>query len=515
LTQLQTAVPAAAYEAVPLPENRATAFTPEWWLYDLERELVGRQPLVDLYERYFGGHHRLNFATATYRRHFGEMLRAISDNWMALVIRAKVERIHVQGFRFGDEPEDDKDAWAIWQENNLDVDAPLAFTESAKHGESYLLVWPEQVGGTFGRFFRRRSQLRPRITPEHPSQFLVRREAGDRRRRAAAIKRWIEDDGMLMATLYLPDNVYRYQRSSSSEARWEPRRGVEFRSRNPFGVVPGVPLVNDPQMLPAYAPPACGVGNIAIGLGRSDLIDVISTQDQINKLLCDMMVAAEFAAFRQRWATGLEVPEDEDGNPKEPFNAAIDRLWIADKEGAKFGDFAPTDLKNYTTGLESRLQSMASRKRIPLHYLLGQSGDFPSGESLKATETGLVAVCDDAKVSLGEGCEEIERLGFAVLRDPRAHRTDAETIWRDSESRTESEHIDSLVKKLAFGVPFQQLWEDAGYSPQQIRRFRRMLLEVAVHRATDGNAFPQAAQLPPGEPLDEPSTGDPATQSGS
>lgn len=65
------------------------------------------------------------------------------------------------------------------------------------------------------------------------------------------------------------------------------------------------------------------------------------------------------------------------------------------------------------------------------------------------------------------------RLAFAVADDPRSKVTDAETLWEDPEARTEGEHVDALLKLSTLGVPQEQLWQDAGYSPQDIARFRR------------------------------------------
>lgn len=66
------------------------------------------------------------------------------------------------------------------------------------------------------------------------------------------------------------------------------------------------------------------------------------------------------------------------------------------------------------------------------------------------------------------------RLCFAIEDDPRADVQTAETIWADPESRSEAQHVDALTKLRAIGVPDEQLWEDAGYSPQQIDRFKTM-----------------------------------------
>lgn len=477
-------------------------YSPLWWVECLESEMNKRQALIFLQDDYFTGRHKMTFASSAFRDAFGQMLAAISDNWIPLVIGASTERLKPQGFRFGKDAKGDDEAWRIWQENQLDADGSLAFTEAAKHGESYLLVWPEEEKkprGVFGRFFSKRSETPvPRITVEHPSQMIVAREGGDRRRRAAALKRWEEDTGETFATLYLPDEIHYFAKKDNG---WKVRRPA---GANKLGVVPVVPLVNEPQMLPARVPTALsvlphGINPYAhVGLGRSDQVDIISTVDQINKLLCDMVVASEVAAFKQRWATGLDVPEDEDGNPQEPFKAAVDRLWIGDGENVRFGEFAATNLSNYTGAIEQRIQSLAARTRTPPHYLLGQITNV-SGDALKAAEAGLSSKTNAKKISFGEGLEEAIRLAFAWMDDDRAMDLSSEVDWAPSEARSEAEYVDSLVKKMAFGVPKEQLWADAGYSPQTIARFKSMLIEEGLRTDVFGPAAPVPAD--PAQPV--------------
>jgi hypothetical protein len=447
--------------------------SPQWWLVHLHRRLLARAPLVDKFERYYDGDHPLSFVTSEYRQEFSAMLRGVSDNWMPLVVDAVEERLHVEGFRMGEDPAGDKDAWRIWQENSLDADSELLHSTALQTGASYALVW-------YG------DGDRPEITVEHPAQVIIAYESGSQRKRAAALKSWVDEwTGDIRANVYLPDGIYKFvsrRQVTISEyttptgrnrsldalgAMWAPLGGDAEYVPNPLGVVPMVEFRNRPRML---------------GDGRSEIADVISVQNQINKLVCDMLVAAEFSAFKQRWATGIEIPRDPmTGKDLFEFPAAIDRLWSTENDGAKFGEFGETDLGNYVGALENRVQSLASRTRTPPHYLLGSSGSFPSGESLKATETGLIAKCRSRQRHFGEAHEEIMRLAFAVLDDPRRDSPMAETIWTDPESRSEAEHTDSLLKKVSLGVPFVQLWEDAGYSPQQIERFQTLLVEQAEH----------------------------------
>lgn len=433
--------------------------TPVMWLAALTKQLDEQRTRFRLWREYVDGKHRLEFVTAEYRAEFAQMIAAVCDNWMPLVVDSVAERLKVEGFRLGDDPDGDKDAWDLWQRCNLDADSSLAHETALEAGLAFAIVW-------YGE------NDQADITIEDPEHVTVAYAPGSRRVRAAALKLWCDDVASIeYANVYLPDGIYKFQRKSnaaitSAAGKWKPRQAPDDFVPNPLKTVPVVQITNRQKL--------------KLGTWRSEIADVVSTQDQINKLARDLIVASEFAAFRQRWASGISIPLGEDGKPIEDWQSAIDRLWHTAAPDAHFGDFAQTDLGNYIKALENRVQSLASRTRTPPHYLLGQSGSFPSGESLKATETGLIAKVRDRQTRFGEAWEEVIRLAFLVQGDARAEAFTAETIWADPESRTEAEHVDALVKKLAIGVPVRQLWEDAGYSQTQIDRFRAMAVDQAL-----------------------------------
>jgi hypothetical protein len=79
---------------------------------------------------------------------------------------------------------------------------------------------------------------------------------------------------------------------------------------------------------------------------------------------------------------------------------------------------------------------------------------------------------------------------------------DAETIWGDPESRSESEHVDAVTKMQSLGVPQEALWEELGFTPQQIDRFKTMRAETALEIAVAGQALiptpgPTNGNVPP------------------
>lgn len=437
--------------------------TPEEWRDVLSKQLGGRRPWIARYEAYYEGRHRLAFATSKFREAFGNLFSAFADNWCQVVVDASVERLEVQGFRFSQDAEADDEAWRIWQWNQLDADSGMAHETAVATGAAYLLVSPSDDPAT------------PMITVEHPAEMIVASAPGERRTRQAALKIWKDEEGFAMATLYLPDGLFKWRSrekdDGGKQVDWVDRPDEPTMTDNPLGVVPVVPLLNRPTMR---------------GDGRSDLQSVIPEQDAVNKLVADMLVASEFAAYRQRWASGIEVPIDpETGKPiRKIFDAANDRMFTTANEDAKFGSFDATDLSNYVSGIEMIIQHIAAQTRTPPHYLLGQSGSFPSGESLKATETGLVAKVKRKMVNFGESYEEAMRLAFQLIGDTeKAAAESAETIWRDPESRTEGELVDALVKMSTLGVPNEALWERWGASPQQIARWKAMAKEEGTQAA--------------------------------
>lgn len=471
--------------------------TPLEWLDRLSKRLQARQAPVRKLEDYYRGKHPMPALQPEAQREFWRLLQQTTTNWMGLVVDATAERLRVTGFRFGDDPSGDQDAWQLWQGQNLDAASELAHTTAGACGEAYALVWAED--GTDDGL---------QITVEHPLETIVEFDSTDHRRRLAALKRWRDlATSTEYATLYLPDAVYRWERPQSSTlanvqaggSDWKPRADSASEGPNPLGVVPVVPLVNRPLLQPYE--------------GRSEIEDVTAIQDRINATIFNRLLAAEFTAFRQRWVTGIEIPTDpETEQPIEPFKHAVNRLWISEDPETKFGEFGETGLGPYIGAVEADVQHIAAITRTPPHYLLGQSGAFPSGESLKSTETGLVAKVKRRQQHFGEAWEEVIRLAFAVIGDPRSKADDAETLWADPESRTEGEHVDALLKLSALGVPQQQLWEDAGYSPQQIARFRTMSAEdslrvLLTHPRTA--ATPESAEVapPPVEPTGSPFIG--------
>lgn len=456
------------------------------YLQRLDHRLRLRGPNIEIFENYYEGKHKLQFATSRFRDTFGNLFREFADNWCGLVVDASVERLIINGFRTGTGGgEDDTQAAEIWTDNVLDAEYRIAHTEAVKLGHAYTLVDPEgnKAYGTDS----------PLVTIEHPTQAVVAHDPANPRHRLAGLKEWIDEDGYVCATVYLPEGIYRYQSDRTvnenrpsvwllpgqmwptdfiatpaaslglrgDDPMWVPRRSVPFYAPNRLGVVPLIPLRNNPTM--------------KVG-GRSDIQPIIPIQDGINKLLADMLIASEFASFAQRWVTGIEIPRDPTTGRairQKDWLASAAAVWAAEDPDTKFGQFQASDLKNYVNAIEMLIQHVAAISRTPPHYLLGQSGSFPSGDSLTATETGLVAKVNAKKTDFSPTWNETMRLALKLAGSEKAKQP-VQTVWADAEQRIRSQRIDGAMKMSTLGVPQDALWEEMQATPEQITRWHEM-----------------------------------------
>lgn len=477
--------------------SHVVAGSPEWWLGRLSSRLAARQSSMTLFDDYYHGRHRETFKVRQVLHAFG-LRSPLHVNYCAVVVDAVNERLAVSGFRFGKDDAGRDAAWQIWQRSNLDAGFKRGLRIGLSKGEFSLLVWPDATG-------------EPRIFVEDGAQVIVATDPADRRIRRAALKRWYdEDQRQTFGTVYLPDGIYKFQMraagpsegmtlgqlpegfnrrggagtpqplEATADTTWERRvvDGEPWPLPNPFAEVPVIPLPNRPGL---------------DGIGESEINLVVPIQDAINANIANVMLAGLYGAFRQKWATNVKLEVDpKTGKVTQPWDVAIDSLMTAPppEDGVnetKFGEFGQSDLKGYIDLHEAYVQAIATITRLPVHYLLGSQGSFPSGESLGAAERGLSEKARERAIDDGDPVEEAMRLAFRMkagqpgLSTAQVGRylkwaamTDAEAIWRDPETKTESAHIDALVKLQTLGVPAPAIWARIPASPQEIADWTAM-----------------------------------------
>lgn len=489
---------------LPAAPNSRPPGTPEWWLTRLTNRLNSRAPELMRWELYYSGRHPLNFFDDRVREAFGQRFARFASNFVALIVDGIAERLQVNGFRFKDDQGDD-DLWAIWQENDLDGGSLMAHTEAMVKQVAYTLVEPRQGN-------------RPRITIEDPLDTIVELDPRDRRKRLAGLKRWVDDEGRLVAFVYLPTAIYKFR----STGKWVNGSGLpvmdrmrtpgeDWPLRNPMGVVPIVPLPNRPRARQTD--------------GRSEVEVIASNQDLINYYRVMAVISARYTAYPQRWVKNLPIQLDPvTGLPAQPFRGGMADLWQIEPYGPddprslnsaaqpEFGQFAAASVEPYIRLIEHEVGAMTSIAAVPYYYVLGTPQTVPpSGESLKSSEARLINKVRTQEVFFGEGWEETMRVALLAMQDERADLRVAETRWVNTETRNEAVRTDSIVKQESAGfIDDVTALEELGYSPAQIKRIneRKKKAEAEAEKAAaDAPALPLPPTTQPSEELTPAPTG--------
>lgn len=453
-----------------MPDAAPAPLSPEWWLARLYKKLVARREEVEFFNDYYTGNHPLPWLAPQARDEFRRILKMTRSNYMGLVCDATAERLSVEGFRFGKDLGSDDETWRIYQANNLDSTSDQAWLEALIAGADYFHVAPNP-----------KDEKTPHIWVEHPSQAIVEHVPGtNRRERKAGLKVYDDDwTQQIHGVLQVDGLLYKFKAprpqggSVSDRLDWSERevRGEQpnGQRRNPLKVVTLVEVPNNPRLLAG---------------GISELYDLTDIQDRINKTIADRLITQDYGAFPQKWASGWP-DEDEDGNPN-TIDIGRNRMVTSDVQETKFGQWEGAELDPYSAAKREDVKDVASRSRTPAQYLLGEMSNV-NGETLKASESGLVSKVRQRMRPFGEALEETMRLArlAAGLSNPGAERM--ETIWSDPQYRTDAERTDAAIKRNQSGVvPLRQTREDLGYTQTQIGKMEDADDEEATRAAGVG-----------------------------
>jgi hypothetical protein len=447
-------------------------------------EFAALYPTFMLFERYYCGDPPLAAEPVRLTRKYRELLVMGVSNWLGLVVDVVDERLQVSSIGSSTNATRDETAWKWWQRNKMDGISQRVHTTALKYGVAYVSVWPGET-----------PEL-PKIMGESPLVCHVRFDDDDNA--VAAIRIWKEAccpdifvdltmadyqfhlvADMTTVTPIVRENYYgpmgTFGGLDFTGATWKFRVDVDPVTANPIGVVPYARLRTMPDLLGGY---------------RSEMEGLLPIADRINKTIFDRLLAQEFAAFPQRWVTGIDVPTDPDTNqPREPFNAAVDRIWTSSSPDTKMGQFATADLQPYLNAVTSDVQALATQSRTPPHYLVAGMGQFPSGESVRATEYGLTRKCQARQQSYGDGWQQVLHLCALVAGDQTlADDEELNVVWKDVEARSEGELVDALLKMGSLNVPPQALWQRWGASPSEIEQWTALMQQQAAALAQQRDA---------------------------
>jgi Phage portal protein, SPP1 Gp6-like len=419
-----------------------------------------------LYRAYYHGAHRVAFQSSKWNQAFGVLYEGLVDNLMACVVDAASDRLQITGFGVEEGPETaGDDAWTVWEANRMDRRSGEVHTECLRQGDAYVVVWPSQDGKATV-YPQRAETCTVGYDPETPGLILW------------GAKGWITDADHFRLTLYFGDRIEKWITLDKVKGHIpeDPEKFIpyELDPEAPDGI-----LVNPFDQVPMFH----FANNAAIGnFGNSELRDPIPLNDLLNKTLKDLATSSEFISLPQRWATGLQLDEDPlTGKPKIPFTPGVERIWTVGDKDVKFGQFDAADLRGHLETLEMCRMEIARVSSTPAHFFMLQSGNWPSGEALRTSESRFLSKIHDRMAAYGNNWEDV--FSFAILVEGGPKGIKLTTDWEDPAPRSELEHAQELEIKKRLGVPTSQIWRELGYTEEEIS-----IMEVDKQREAEANA---------------------------
>lgn len=391
----------------------------------------GRQPLVYSYDRM--------------RDIFANLNARFTQNWCAVVIDATNDKIQLQRITVADNEVASKELSDLMSSSQLILESGDVHLAALVTGESYVIVWPDEETGE------------PEAYYNDPCNVHLFYMADRPREKRFAAKWWIGDDDHRYLTLYYPDRL-EYYRSASTVRNYasgvysvnEVTDGKAFDTSaateaNTYGIIPVFHFRREHRTV-------C-----------SELQNIIEPQDAVNKLLADMMIAAEFGAFPQRYA----ISQADTSKLKNAPNIIWD-IPAGDGEGqpTSVGQFDAAPLNNYLEAIDKWTTAIAIISRTPKHYFFGQGGD-PSGESLIAQEAPLnrkaQKYIDHFTATWSEVAQFMSQINGAALHDNAI-------VPIFDKPQTVQPYTQALIRKesVAAGIPLIWQMEQEGYTEQEL-----------------------------------------------
>lgn len=386
------------------------------------------------FKAYYDGDHPLEFASEVFTDIYGDQVKAAADNLCSAVVDVPRDRLKIVGFDVAAEGRDtaelDAEVERIWTENRMPRRSNEIHKLVLRDGDEFDIVWPHPVTGRATIYPHSATQVTAAFDPDSPGTFLW------------AAKNWTSG-GYVGVTLYAPDVVWRYRTKQPAAALPDNAAAFEL-----------VEEIANPHGMPVFH----RGNNAAPGeRGRSVLVDVIPLQDLLNKSVADQVVAMEFFAAPQRYATGYNQSADLDAVLK------LRELWTFSHDQVRLGQFDPSDPSSYLAVQDSARHEIARVAGIPAHSLYLGSGDIPSGVALRVAEGRLLAATTDRQVSFGDTTED-EMLFALRLNGIDTDGVTLSTRWADPAPMSTEERLANARAALEAGVPRRQVFiEHLGY----------------------------------------------------
>jgi hypothetical protein len=427
---------------------------------DLLRQHRKERPRLDLIARYMANKVNDIYVPKKASDEYRRLVEMAKFNVLGLVVSALAQNLFVDGYRptgpSGRAPSSDNSPiWdQVWQPNRMDARQASLFRPAIKYGYGYATVTPGRPAPVITPYSPRKltALYEDPVNDEWPRHAMVMKRRSLFREPEPGSDPLEAPQAPTGAKLDVLDDNFVYHVVKRGE-KWELSVDVDEHG---LGVCPVV------RFLDAWGEDD---EDDELELPPGKVEPLLPAQKQLNQTTFGLLMAQQYAAFKQRWATGMAINEDANGNPVEPWNSRVDAVWQNESPDGRFGEFSETDLSGYLDSRDKVLLYISAVAQVPpQNILIGAGISNISADALVALESGHRHDIAEHKSSFGEGIEQLLRLAGKALGGEEGMAAwedlSAQVVWRDTTPRTLSQVADALGKLATqLGIPVQALWE--------------------------------------------------------
>lgn len=463
------------------------------------------------YWQYYDGDQKAKYLSEKLKEMFNGINETLfTQNWCSVVVAAALDRINLDGWTASDNKPANELLEKVWSELAVAIEAHELHEALLVTGEAFLMVWPDED-----------CDCGLQISFNDARNCHMEYQSFDASEPRFGAKVWRDAYGFHRLELYYPDR-FEYYISTASKGVTDdtlPDPGgfvpVSYRAKS-IAMREGLDPLDVVDILPN---PYGELPLFHFRTGRrspvGDFKKIMPIQDAINKLLNNLMVSAEAAAFPQRYAiTNADMSKLKTG-------AAV--IWEippgdVGSQPSQVGQFPAADLKNYTDTLQALVASMGAISRTPKHFFWDANGQ-PSGEALIAQEAPLVRRVENHIERLSPVWEEVAEFILQLLGVP-GDIEGIDATFREYRTILPVTEAGILKTTVDAGVPLVTALRKAGWSQAELDQMAKDKAEAdkgsaaALRAAAMGamaqfdngdnpGAAPQAALPAPGMQLQQ------------
>jgi hypothetical protein len=420
-----------------------------------------RQEEIVLARKFHSGEHDTKL-TARLKQFLGEDIET-RLNVCRNVVSAVAERLIITGF---DSESEALIQWAgdLWTATKMNAEQEDTHEWALRDGEAFVIVsWDVE-------------EERPEFTPHYRYTdtstggdgfgcWMKYRQDDPNQKPEYGVKQWTEvanNETIQRRNLYYPDRIVKEVRRRGLQ--WESFAADELWVDNdgkPLGIAI-VPFQNKGLMCEAW--------------------DAFPIQRAINKSLIDLLSSSDMTAFRIFFALGFIPTQDgkqlkEDGSNLLILEPGQVVGTTKSQKDAAFGAINPAELNPQMDLTHQLILWLATVTNTPVSRFVSTKL-IASDETLKEQEGPLISRVTARQTRFGNSWVECLGLARRLTNTFGGEGVDEETpikpIWTEPAARGEKEKLELLSLKSAIGVPWEQLWKEAGYDQATIKKMKGM-----------------------------------------